>query len=475
MSPTTTGTRSRPGLVSPTTTGTRSRPGLVSPTTTGTRSRPGLVSPTTTGTRSRPGLVSPTTTGTRSRVAGSFSPTVTATRSRAAGSLSPTVTATRSRAAGSLSPTVTATRSRVAGSLSPTVTATRSRVAGSSSPTVSETRTGTRTESSTLTSSISPSVMATTSPTPTQTISGTPTTTATIFTLRIPTQQNSNADTIIRGYISSYAASAGYSNAIVNSITWENGAYTVVGSVVNPVQFSSSFPLSVGYSNLLANLSPSTPTPSVASPISSLALPIGLAVGGTAIVAISIGGILYVVRQRRRKVVNIRSPVPETKISVPAKVAPMPADLYTDNMNMMSNEALPSYPILQSDPLGSFAAERDCPSRSRAPRGDTASMAFAPQPINRLKVGTIMPSAINNFKPDHDAIKRMSAQLVVSPSMRNLQQTVTKNPFQRPLADLRSAEGNPCWERSSQQGRLTYPTANADLPPLPPPPPPPMD
>ena len=330
--------------------------------------------------------------------------------------------------------------------------------------------------------------MATLSATPTGTPSETPTSTATIFTLRIPTQQNSNADTIIRGYISSYAASAGYSNAIVNSITWENGAYTVVGSVVNPVQFSSSFPLSVGYSNLLANLSPSTPTPAASSSPIGLALPIGLAVGGTAIVAISIGGILYIVRQRRRKVVNIRSPVPETRMSVTTreKVAPMPTDLYTDNMNMMSNEALPSYTISQSDPLGSFAAERDCPSRSRAPRGDTSVMAFAPQPINRLKIGTIMPSAINNFKPDHDAIKRLSAQLVVSPSMRNLQQTVTKNPFQRPLADLRSAEGNPCWERSSQQGRSTYPTADADLPPpppfgsslqntLPPPPPPPMD
>jgi hypothetical protein len=300
-----------------------------------------------------------------------------------------------------------------------------------------------------LTSSRTPSVIPTITATSKETPTVTPTSTLTIFTLQIVSRQNSNADTIIRGYLSSYASSAGYSNAIVNSITWENGVYTVIGSIVNPGQFAASFPLSVGYSNLLANLNPSSPapTPMTNAQISSLALPIGLAIGGTAIIAISIGGILYVFRQRRRKVVNIRSPVPETKIFVPtlapSKVAPMPTDLYSDNMNMMSNEGLPAYPFpTQSEP-SAFTPQIG---------GVSSRMVALPQPINRLKVGASLPSAINNFKPDHDAVKRLSAQLVVSPSMRNLQQTIVKNPFQR---------------------RSTYPTADADLPPPPPPPPPP--
>jgi len=261
----------------------------------------------------------------------------------------------------------------------------------------------TRTQSDTLTPSRSPSVQSSVSATPTQTATETPSTTATIFTIQIPAQQNSNADTIIRGYVSSYAASAGYSNAIVQSITWTNGVYTVIGSVVNPGQFSSSFPLSVGYTNLLANLNPMTPTPTATAP--SIALPIGLAVGGTVVVAVAIGGMLYIVRQRRRKVVQ--APIPETKMFVPtpASVAPMPTDLYADTMTMMNNEAHPPYP---------------------PPPFETSPVTFAPQRINRFKMNQY-PTSFREATPEPGT----STRLQLAPSARNLQQTITKHPFQK--------------------------------------------
>jgi len=123
---------------------------------------------------------------------------------------------------------------------------------------------------------------------------------STDFTLRIPSTQQANADTLIRGYVSSYAAQAGYSNAVINSVTWANGAYTVNGNVVGAQQFQNGFPLSSAYTNLLASLVPSpTPAPSSAP---SVALPIGIAVGATALGVIVAGTAIYLTRQKRRRI-----------------------------------------------------------------------------------------------------------------------------------------------------------------------------
>jgi hypothetical protein len=158
---------------------------------------------------------------------------------------------------------------------------------------------------------------------------------STDFTLRIPSTQQANADTLIRGYVSSYAAQAGYSNAVINSVTWVNGAYVVNGNVVGAQQFQNGFPLSSAYTNLLASLVPSpTPAPSSAP---SVALPIGIAVGATALGVIVAGTAIYLTRQKRRRISfdpnaptvmnQLKNAIPATRMSLPTAIQPV------NNMN----------------------------------------------------------------------------------------------------------------------------------------------
>jgi len=191
----------------------------------------------------------------------------------------------------------------------------------------------------------------TASPTPSTSMS-------TAFTLSIPSTQQANADTLIRGYVSNYAAQAGYSNAVVNSVTWANGAYTVTGNVVNAQQFQNGFPLSSAYTNLIASLAPSaTPAPSTAP---SIALPVGIAVGATALGVIVAGTAIYLTRRKRRRIsfdptqpttINqLKNALPMTIISLPKPPPPSTNEQYYDPeqaarpANFHENVHLPKQP-----------------------------------------------------------------------------------------------------------------------------------
>ena len=161
---------------------------------------------------------------------------------------------------------------------------------------------------------------------------------STAFTLNIPSNQQANADTLIRGYVTSYAAQAGYSNAIINSITWANGAYTVTGNVVGAQQFQNGFPLSSAYTSLLASLVPSSsPSPSAAP---SIALPVGIAVGATALAVVGAATAIYLTRQKRRRisfdpnapsVINaLKNAMPATRMSLPKSLPPSTNEEYYD-------------------------------------------------------------------------------------------------------------------------------------------------
>jgi len=159
---------------------------------------------------------------------------------------------------------------------------------------------------------------------------------STAFSLTIPSTLQSNGDTLIRGYVSNYAAQAGYSNAVINSVTWANGAYTVLGNVVGAQQFSSGFPLSTAYVNLLAALVPSpSPVPQAAP---SVALPIGIAVGATALAVIGAATTIYLMRQKRRRIAfdpnqqtvmdTLKNAIPATRMSLPKAIQPVNETYY---------------------------------------------------------------------------------------------------------------------------------------------------
>ena len=131
--------------------------------------------------------------------------------------------------------------------------------------------------------------------------------------------------------MSSYAAQAGYSNAVINSVTWVNGAYIVLGNVVGAQQFQTGFPLSSVYTNLLAALVPSaSPAPSTAP---SVALPIGIAVGATALAIIGAATAIYLARQKRRRISfdpnaptvmnQLKNAIPATRMSLPTAIQPI--------------------------------------------------------------------------------------------------------------------------------------------------------
>jgi hypothetical protein len=125
---------------------------------------------------------------------------------------------------------------------------------------------------------------------------------STAFILNIPSRQQSNGETLIRGYVSNYASQAGYVNAVIQSVAWVDGAYVVAGNVIGAQQFQNSFPLSSAYTNLLAALGPSASPAQAPSSASSVALPVGIAVGATALGVIVAGTAIYLTRQKRRRI-----------------------------------------------------------------------------------------------------------------------------------------------------------------------------
>jgi hypothetical protein len=211
---------------------------------------------------------------------------------------------------------------------------------------------------------------------------------STAFSLTIPSTLQSNGDTLIRGYVSNYAAQAGYSNAVINSVTWANGAYTVLGNVVGAQQFSSGFPLSTAYVNLLAALVPSpSPAPQAAP---SVALPIGIAVGATALAVIGAATTIYLMRQKRRRIAfdpnqqtvmdTLKNAIPATRISLPKAIQPVNETYYdpeqgTHNVKFHGNSFLERQPSM---------------------------------PAVDLKV-RVNFTPMNNSKPVHDKVKMMSS------------------------------------------------------------------
>ena len=220
---------------------------------------------------------------------------------------------------------------------------------------------------------------------------------STAFILNIPSNQQANADALIRGYVSSYAAQAGYSNAVINTVTWVNGAYTVTGNVVGAKQFQNAFPLSSVYTSLLTALAPLpivSPSPS-SSVAPSVALPIGIAVGATALGVIIAGTAIYLTRQKRRRisidpnaptVMNaLKNVMPGTRTSLPNAIPPVNEDYYdpeqaTRPINFQDNSHVQTLQKQASLPAAEMKAR-----------------------INYV--------AINNSKPSYDKIKTVPASL----------------------------------------------------------------
>jgi hypothetical protein len=158
---------------------------------------------------------------------------------------------------------------------------------------------------------------------------------STAFILNIPSRQQSNGETLIRGYVSNYASQAGYVNAVIQSVAWVDGAYVVAGNVIGAQQFQNSFPLSSAYTNLIAALGPSASQVPAQAPssASSIALPVGIAVGATALGVIVAGTAIYLTRQKRRRisidpnaptVMNaLKNAIPTTRLSLPNAIQPV--------------------------------------------------------------------------------------------------------------------------------------------------------
>ena len=306
-------------------TNTRRAAGTQSATVTATRTRAGgLPSATVTATRTRAGgLPSATVTATRTRVAGTQSATVTATRTRVAGTQSATVTATRTRAVGTPSGTVTATRTRAVGTPSGTVTATRTRAVGTPSATVTRTVTATATGSR---AGGSPSATNTGTVTSTDTKTGTPNVTPSITSSQIVgTVTNTVTSTAtsstqlgpfqiliqgkqVLGYynmiLTSLQSFAGGSSIIqITSINWLNDVFAVTGSSNQAQLIKTQYESSIQYQQLELQLNPTTAeqSPAASATQQSIALPVGIGVGGLIAVALIVFGIVYVKQNNKKR------------------------------------------------------------------------------------------------------------------------------------------------------------------------------
>lgn len=91
---------------------------------------------------------------------------------------------------------------------------------------------------------------------------------------------------------------------MVQSITWANGAYTVTGLSSSASQFAAGFPLTTGYTSLLANLNPVSPAPATSATAAATAAGpnLGLIVGAAgAGVAVLIAGVAVAMVYRRKQ------------------------------------------------------------------------------------------------------------------------------------------------------------------------------
>jgi hypothetical protein len=279
---------------------------------------------------------------------------------------------------------------------------------------------------------------------------------STAFILNIPSKQQSNGETLIRGYVSSYAAQAGYSNAVIQSVAWVDGAYIVAGNVIGAQQFQTSFPLSSAYTNLLAALGPS-PLPAQAptqapSSASSVALPVGIAVGATALGVIVAGTVIYITRQKRRRisidpnaptVMNaLKNAIPTTRLSLPNAIQPV------NNTNEDYYD-----PELAARPI-SFQENSHVQTLQK--------QASLPAAEMKARINFV---AINNSKSVNDKIKSASASS--SPQIpHGFQQSASTRQLTHPFMARRHTLPPP---------PVSEFDLNRDSPSLQPPPPPPPE
>lgn len=230
---------------------------------------------------------------------------------------------------------------------------------------------------------------------------------STAFILNIPSRQQSNGETLIRGYVSNYASQAGYINAVIQSVAWVDGVYVVAGNVIGAQQFQNSFPLSSAYTNLIAALGPSASPAPVPSPsaTSSVALPVGIAVGATALGVIVAGTAIYLTRQKRRRisfdpkaptVMNaLKNAIPTTLLSPLGTNGSLPNAIQPVNN---TNEGYYD-PELAIRPI-SFQENSHVQTLQK--------QASLPAAEMKARINFV---AINNSKPSYDKIKSVSASL----------------------------------------------------------------
>jgi hypothetical protein len=282
---------------------------------------------------------------------------------------------------------------------------------------------------------------------------------STAFILNIPSRQQSNGETLIRGYVSNYASQAGYINAVIQSVAWVDGAYVVAGNVIGAQQFQNSFPLSSAYTNLIAALGPSaSQAPAQASSTSSsIALPVGIAVGATALGVIVAGTAIYLTRQKRRRISidpNAPTVMNALKNAIPTTLlSPLGTNGSLPNAIQPVNNTNEDYydPELAIRPL-SFQENSHVQTLQKQ----------ASLPAAEMK-GRINFVAINNSKSVNDKIKSASASS--SPQIpHGFQQSASTRQLVHPFMTRRHTLPPP---------PATEFDLNRDSPSLQPPPPPP--
>ena len=216
-------------------------------------------------------------------------------------------TPTRPVASSTITPSVTETGSRsqlASVSGTQTYTATPSRLpstsAGvSSSVTESSTVTATQTPSNTITSTL--------------TATSTPSISLTLFSLVIPGNNVANAQSTIQRYIQTFVGNS--STVTLNTVSWNNGVYTVTGSTSSTTSISNLFPNSAQYQALMASLGESS-TNNVAT-VAPYGISIGASIAGAAVLGIIAIGFYFIVRRRNRSRVIRNRPVVPTVMSLP--------------------------------------------------------------------------------------------------------------------------------------------------------------
>jgi len=231
----------------------------------------------------------------------------------------------------------------------------------------------------------------------------------TTFTLIVPGPLVSNSDTLIRGYVTSYAAQAGYTNAVVQSVTWANNAYTVTGYVTNAQQFSSGFPLSSAYGNLLNAINP----PTLQSSLSAGGV-VGIVFGVLLAATLITVPAIYYNRERLAKFINNKPEQVEKKTENPLSINSenQPPQIIQNKQLRMS---LPRVEESYYDPESS---EQD--SGFRMVSNDYIKTLIRQASLANIE-GVAVPNRvnfapINNRKPAYDAIK-MASRVGEPPSL----------------------------------------------------------